>query len=154
MQIASEPLSSDLRARLISMHSTSWGGCPKIVRHSDPSSLLISTLAHFEPGCKSRGQIIHYRTAKNLQKQTTVLSLSDELLQIDPENSSCSLTCSSQTQPRSPHTSIKHHLVVLVLRTGVSVWSPAKLAYYAFRVNFQYRLSYGVRKALVCNRMH
>ena len=52
----------------------SWGwGCPKIVHHSDPISLLISTFGiHLEPGCKSQGQIIHYRSAKNVQKQATV----------------------------------------------------------------------------------
>ena len=45
MRITSEPLCSDPRARLkiqIPLHSISWG-CPKIVRHSDPISLLIST---------------------------------------------------------------------------------------------------------------
>ena len=76
MQIASEPLSSDSCARLktqIPMHSISWE-CPKIVRHCDPVSLLISTFdIHLEPGCKSHGQIIHYHTAKNVQKQATVL---------------------------------------------------------------------------------
>ena len=72
MQITSEPLSSDPCARLktqIPMHSISWR-CPKIVRHSDPISLLIITFGfHLAPGCKSRGQIIYYRTAKNVQKQ-------------------------------------------------------------------------------------
>ena len=75
MQITSEPLSSYPCARLktqIPLHSISWG-CPKIVRHSDPISLLISTFGiRLEPGCKSHGQIIHYRTAKNVQKQATV----------------------------------------------------------------------------------
>ena len=28
---------------------------------------------HIEPGCKSHEQIIHYRTAENVQKQATVL---------------------------------------------------------------------------------
>ena len=45
MQIMPEPLSSDPCARLkiqIPMHSISWG-CPKIVRHCDPVSLLINT---------------------------------------------------------------------------------------------------------------
>ena len=76
MQIMSEPLCSDPCTRLkiqIPMHSISWG-CPKIVCHSDPSSLLINTFdIHLEPGCKSHGQIIHYHTAKNVQKQATVL---------------------------------------------------------------------------------
>ena len=43
MQITSEPLSSDPCARLktqIPTHSISWG-CPQIVHHSDPISLLI-----------------------------------------------------------------------------------------------------------------
>ena len=56
MQIMPEPLSSDPCARLkiqIPMHSISWG-CTKIVRHSDPISLLISTFGiHLEPGWKS-----------------------------------------------------------------------------------------------------
>ena len=76
MQITSEPLCSDPCARLkiqIPMHSISWG-CPKIVRHCDPISLLINTFGiHLEPGCKSHEQIIHYRTAKNVKKQATVL---------------------------------------------------------------------------------
>ena len=55
------------------MHSISRG-CPKIVRHSDPILLLINTFdIHLQPGCKSHGQIIHYRTAKNVQKQATVI---------------------------------------------------------------------------------
>ena len=72
----SETLCSDPCAKLkiqIPMHSISWG-CPKIVRHCDPISLLINTFGiHFEPGCKSHEQIIHYRTDKNVQKQATVL---------------------------------------------------------------------------------
>ena len=49
-------------------------GCPKINRPSDLISLLIHTFGiHLEPGCKSHEQIIQYRTAKNVQKQTTVL---------------------------------------------------------------------------------
>ena len=70
-----ERLSSDPCSRLktqILMHSISWG-CPKIIHHSDPISLLISTFGiHLEPGCNSHGQIIHYRAAKNDQKQATV----------------------------------------------------------------------------------
>ena len=76
MQVTSEPLSSDPCAWLktqIPMHSVSRG-CPKIVRRSDLMSLLISKSGiHLEPGCKSHGQIIHYRTDKNVQTQTTVL---------------------------------------------------------------------------------
>ena len=54
--------------------STGGGGGPKIVCHCDPISLLINTFGiHLEPGCKSHKQIIHYRTAKNVQKQATVL---------------------------------------------------------------------------------
>ena len=46
----------------------------KIVRHCDSVSLLMNTFGiHLEPGCKSCEQIIHYRTAKNVQKQATVL---------------------------------------------------------------------------------
>ena len=49
-------------------------GCPKLVRYCDPKSLLINTFGiHLEPGCKSHEQIIHYRTAKNVKKQATVL---------------------------------------------------------------------------------
>ena len=49
-------------------------GCPKIVRPSDLISLLIHTFGiHLEPGCKSHGQINHYRTDKNVQKQNTIL---------------------------------------------------------------------------------
>ena len=76
MQITWEALSSDPCARLktqIPMHSISWR-CPKIVRHSDPISLLISTIEiHFELGCKSHGKIIQYRITKNVPKQATVL---------------------------------------------------------------------------------
>ena len=76
MQITSEPLYSDPCARLkiqIPRYSISWG-CPKIVRHCDPISLLLNTFGiHLEPGCKSHEQIIHYHTAKNVQKQATVL---------------------------------------------------------------------------------
>ena len=71
----SEPLTSDPCPRFktqLPMHVISWG-CLKIVRHSDPISLLISTFGiHFGLGCKSHGQIIHYRTAKNVPKQATV----------------------------------------------------------------------------------
>ena len=76
MQITSEPLFSDPCARLkiqIPMHLISRG-CPKIVRYRDPISPLINTFGiHFEPGCKSHGQVIHYRTAKNVQIQATDL---------------------------------------------------------------------------------
>ena len=69
--MTSKSLSSDQCARLktqIPMHSISWG-CPKIVRHSDQISLLINTFGiHLVPGCKSHGQITHYRTAKNVKK--------------------------------------------------------------------------------------
>ena len=55
------------------MHSVSWG-CPKIVSHCDPISLLLNTFGiHLEPGCKRHEQIIHYRTAKNVKKQEIVL---------------------------------------------------------------------------------
>ena len=57
-------------------HALNQLGCPKIVRHCDPISLLVNTFGiHLEPGCKSHGQIIHYRTAKNVQKQATVCSI-------------------------------------------------------------------------------
>ena len=76
MQIPSEPLCSDPCARLkiqIPMHSISWG-CLRIVRHCDLISLLINTFdIHLELGLKSHEQIVHYRTAKNVQKQATVL---------------------------------------------------------------------------------
>ena len=76
MHISSEPLCSDPCARLkiqILMHSIS-SGCPKIVRHCDPIPLLINTFGiHLEPGCKSHKQVVHYRIAKNVQKQATVL---------------------------------------------------------------------------------
>ena len=76
MQITSEPLCLDPCARLkiqIPMHSISWG-CPKILCHCDPIWLLINTFGiHLQPGCKSHEQIIHYRNAKNVQKQATVL---------------------------------------------------------------------------------
>ena len=78
MQITSEPPRSDPCARLkpqIPMHSISWG-CPKIVRHSNSVSLLSSTFSiHLDPECKSHGQIIHYRTAENVQKPAAVFSL-------------------------------------------------------------------------------
>ena len=78
MQITSEPLSSDPCAWLktqIPMHSISRV-CPKIVRHSDPILLQISTFGiHHEPGCKSHGQMIYYRTVKNVPKQATVFLL-------------------------------------------------------------------------------
>ena len=67
MQITSEPLCSDPYTTLkiqIPMHSFSWG-CPKIVRHCDPISLLINTFGiHLEPGYKSYEQIIDYRAEK------------------------------------------------------------------------------------------
>ena len=76
MQITSEPLCSDPCARLkiqIPMHSISWG-CPKIVRHCDPISLLINTFGiHLDPGYKSYEQIIDYRAEKNVQIQAIVL---------------------------------------------------------------------------------
>ena len=52
-----------------------WGvRVPKIVSHSDPVSLLISTFGiHLEPGCKSHEQIVHYLTAKNVKKATVLL---------------------------------------------------------------------------------
>ena len=57
------------------LHSISWG-CPKIVCHCDPISLLINTFGiHLEPGCKSHEQIIHYRTAKNVQKRRQFCSI-------------------------------------------------------------------------------
>ena len=69
MQITSESLCSHSCARVkikIPMHSVSWW-CPKIVRHCDPISLLRNTFGiHLEPGCKIRGQIICYSTAKNV----------------------------------------------------------------------------------------
>ena len=72
MQLTSEPLCSDPYARLIiqiPMHSINWG-CPKIVRHCDPISLLINTFGiHRQPGCKSHEQLIHYRTAKDVQNK-------------------------------------------------------------------------------------
>ena len=78
MQITSELLSSDPCARLkaqIPMHSISCG-CPLIVCHSDLISLLISSFGiHLEPGCRSHDQIIHYHTAKNVQKQVTFFHL-------------------------------------------------------------------------------
>ena len=47
---------------------------PKMVRHTDPVSLLSSTFGiHLEPGYKSHDRIIHYHTVKNVQKQATVL---------------------------------------------------------------------------------
>ena len=55
-------------------HALNHWGRPKIVPHSDPISLLISTFGiHLEPGCKRHGQIIHHRTANNVQTQATVL---------------------------------------------------------------------------------
>ena len=96
MQITSEPFCSDACARLkiqIPMHSISLG-CPKIVRHCDPISLLINTFGiHLELGCKSHEQIIHYRTAKNVPKTSDSFALFlDEFLSIHPEGISCSLT--------------------------------------------------------------
>ena len=55
-------------------HALNQLGVSQIVRHCDPVSQLINTFGiHFEPGCKSHEEIIHYRTAKNVQKQATVL---------------------------------------------------------------------------------
>ena len=52
------------------MHSISWG-CPKIVRHCDPISLLINTFGiHLEPEYKSHEQIIHYRAEKKNKKKS------------------------------------------------------------------------------------
>ena len=74
MQITTEPRCSDPCAMLkiqIPMHSISWG-CLKIVCRCNPVSLLTHLASHLEAGCKSHGQIIHYRTAENVQKQATV----------------------------------------------------------------------------------
>ena len=58
---------------LVQIHAPISWGCPKMACHSDPISLLISTFGiHLQPRCKSHGQIIHYNTAKNVQKQVTV----------------------------------------------------------------------------------
>ena len=75
MQIALEPLfRSMLQAQNTDTHARISWGCPKIVCHCDPISLLINTFGiHLEPGCKSFEQIIHYRADKNVQKQATVL---------------------------------------------------------------------------------
>ena len=55
-------------------HALNQLGISKIVRQSDPILLKINTFdIHLEPGCKSHGQIIHYRIAKNVQKQETIL---------------------------------------------------------------------------------
>ena len=57
------------QAQNVDAHALNQLVCPKIVRHSDQISLLISTFGiHLEPGCKSHGQIVHYRAAKNVQK--------------------------------------------------------------------------------------
>ena len=76
MQITSEPLCSDPCAKLkiqIPIHSISRG-CPQIVRHCEPISLLINTFGiHLEPGYKSYEQIIDYRAEKNVQIQAIVL---------------------------------------------------------------------------------
>ena len=78
MQITSEPLCSHPCTRLkiqIPMHSISWG-CPKIVRHCDPISLLINTFdIHLEPGCKSHEQIIYYHAAKKCPKTNEFCSI-------------------------------------------------------------------------------
>ena len=75
MQITSEPLFSDPCARLkirIPMHSISWG-CPEIVRHCDPISLLINSFGiHLERVFKRHEQIIDYRNDKNVLKKATV----------------------------------------------------------------------------------
>ena len=57
--------------------------------HALNQSLLINTFGiHLEPGCKSHGQIIHYRIAKNVQKQETILLYFQTN---DPDRISCSL---------------------------------------------------------------
>ena len=92
MQITTEPLCSDPCAMLkiqIPMHSISWG-CLKIVCRCNPVSLLTHLASHLEAGCKSHGQIIHYRTAKNVTKQVTVLFYF--YMNFDPGGISCSLT--------------------------------------------------------------
>ena len=101
MQIMPEPLSSDPCARLkiqIPMHSISWG-CTKIVRHSDPISLLISTFGiHLEPGWKSWVKSFIIALLKNVQRASDSFALVlDESLHLDPEGISCSLTCGSHT---------------------------------------------------------
>ena len=50
---------------------------PKMVRHTNPVSLLSSTFGiHLEPGYNSHGQIIHFYTAKKPRKslKTTTTS--------------------------------------------------------------------------------
>ena len=59
----------------VPIHSISWG-CPKIVHHCDPISLLINTFGiHLEPGCKIHEQIIHYHTAKNVLNKRQFCSI-------------------------------------------------------------------------------
>ena len=76
MQITSEPLCSDLCARLkirVPMHSISWR-CPKIVRHCDPVSLLITHLASIlSLDVKVMDKSFIIALLKNVQKQATVL---------------------------------------------------------------------------------
>ena len=87
-----EPFSSDPRTTLktqIPMQPIGWG-CPKITRHSDPISLLISTFGiHHEPGCKSHGQIIYYCLLKLSKNKRQFCSIFRRILSIDPEDISC-----------------------------------------------------------------
>ena len=63
-------------------HALNQLGVSQILRHCDAISLLINTLGiHLEPGCKSHGQIIYYRTAKSVPKTSASFALfSDDFL--------------------------------------------------------------------------
>ena len=67
---------SMLQAQNTDTHARISWGCPKIVCHCDPISLLINTFGiHLEPGCKSHEQIMHYHTAKNVLNKRQFCSI-------------------------------------------------------------------------------
>ena len=74
MQITSEPLffRSMRQAQSTDTHALNQLG----VSRNNPTSLLINTFGiHLEPECKSHQQIIHYRTAKNVQNTSDSFAL-------------------------------------------------------------------------------
>ena len=78
----------------IPMHSISWR-CPKIVRHCDPISLLITHLAStLSLDVKVMDKSFIIALLKMSQKTSDSFALFlDEFLWIDPEGISCSLSC-------------------------------------------------------------
>ena len=127
MQITSEPLCSDTCA--CSKHrnpcNPSAGGVPKYFANLIQIYCLLAHNygIHLKPGCKSHGQIIHYRAAKNVPKQSIFCLYLDDILSIDPEGISCSLT--STTQPASSTLQ-----KLLLYFCSIITWQPPQMPHF------------------------